>query len=128
MNTRNDQDLDIEIKNLNNKKIICIVAGALIAVACIVGMIFLNIIVEKTVTEASLAYEYGEISLDEYLNTVNSTMILSLLEWVCGLGITGGTALAVAGGIVNHVKAKNRMKKQHHRNVADEYGGNGVEF
>ena len=54
--------------------------------------------------------------------------LLTIIQSVLSILITGGAALAIVGGIVNHVKGKNRAKKLKRRSIAEEYGGNGVEF
>ena len=54
--------------------------------------------------------------------------MLSLVQVAFSLGLTGGLALAIVGGIVSHVKAKNRERIIRKRDLADNYGGNGVEF
>ena len=128
MSTGNNQDLNEEIKKYSNAKIICIAVGSLIAVLCLVTMIYLSVMVSKMSADAANDYFYGNIDYDTYQATLNKTIIFSVVEYVCGLIMTGGTALAVAGGIVNGVKARNRIRKLHRRNIAEEYGGNGVEF
>ena len=121
-------DLDQEIKKYNHNKVICIIIGVLIAVTCLALIIYLNILINNIAFEATYDYANDKIILEEYEQAMNKVMILSIVQGACGLGITGGAALAIAGGIVNHVKAKNRVRKQHRRNIAEEYGGNGVEF
>ena len=121
-------DLNQEIKKFQHNKAICIIVGVLIAVTCVVLLIYLGNVIDRMVYNAAYAYANGEIVLEEYEQTVNKAMMMSFAQYGFGLGITGGAALAIAGGIVNHVKARNRMRKQHRRNIAEEYGGNGVEF
>lgn len=128
MSTGYNQDLDSEIKKYRTNKIVCIAVGASIALLCIIVVIFISITVNKTTMDATIAYDSGEIGLEEYLTMMNKMSTLSIISSVLSLLITGGAALAIAGGIVNHVKGKNRAKKLKRRNIAEEYGGNGVEF
>lgn len=123
-----NQELESEIKRLQNKKVIFIIIGAIIAIACLVGIIFLNIHSNKVTNDATEAYVHGEISYDELVRIINGLVVLTLIDYVLGFGITGGIALAVAGGIVCHCKANNRKRILRRRNVANDYGGNGVEF
>ena len=128
MNTEYNQDLDSEIKKYRTNKIVCIAVGAAIAVICTIAVIFISITANRNTMDVMIAYENGEIGLEEYLATMNKISTLSIIQSVLSILITGGAALAIVGGIVNHVKAKNRVRKQHRRSIAEEYGGNGVEF
>lgn len=128
MNTGYNQDLDSEIKKYRTNKIVCIAVGAAIAVICTIAVIFISITANRNTMDVMIAYENGEIGLEEYLATMNKISTLSIIQSVLSILITGGAALAIVGGIVNHVKAKNRVRKQHRRSIAEEYGGNGVEF
>ena len=128
MSTGYNQDLDSEIKKYRTNKIVCIAVGAAIAVICTIAVIFISITVNRNTMDVMIAYENGEIGLEEYLATMNKISTLSIIQSVLSILITGGAALAIVGGIVNHVKAKNRVRKQHRRSIAEEYGGNGVEF
>ena len=102
--------------------------GSAIFVGSIIGVIILNITLDKTAYEAMQAYEEGQISLAEYLKITDGLSILGIIRTGLSLLSTGGAALAIAGGIVNHVKAKNRTRKLKRRSIAEDYGGNGVEF
>ena len=117
-----------EINKLKRNKIIFIAVGAVIAACCLIGIIAINVYSSKLFDDATTAYLYGEISLDEYDKALNYSIMLSLVQVVFSLGLTGGLALAIVGGIVSHVKAKNREKIIRKRDLADNYGGNGVEF
>lgn len=128
MNTGNNQDLELELKKYRRNKLICIIVGTVIFVSCIIGVIILNITLDKTAYEAMQAYEEGQISLAEYLKITEGLSILGIIRTGLSLLSTGGAALAIAGGIVNHVKANNRTRKLKRRNIAEDYGGNGVEF
>ena len=128
MSTGNNQDLELELKKYRRNKLICIIVGAAIFVGCIIGVIILNITLDKTAYEAMQAYEEGQISLAEYLKITDGLSILGIVRTGLSLLSTGGAALAIAGGIVNHVKAKNRTRKLKRRSIAEDYGGNGVEF
>lgn len=121
-------DLNQEIKKYNRNKAICIIIGVLIAVTCVALIIYLNMMINNIAIEATYDYANGRIILEEYEQAMNKAMMLSIVQGACGFGITGGAALAIAGGIVNHVKARNRVRKQRRRDIAEEYGGNGVEF
>lgn len=128
MSTGYNQDLDNEIKKYRTNKIVCIAVGAIVAVICTIAVIFISITVNKNTMDVMIAYENGEIGLEEYLATMNKISTFSIIQSVLSILITGGAALAIAGGIVNHVKGKNRAKKLKRRSIAEEYGGNGVEF
>ena len=128
MSTGYNQDLDSEIKKYRTNMIVCIAVGAIIAVICTIAVIFISITVNKNTMDVMIAYENGEIGLEEYLATMNKISTFSIIQSVLSILITGGAALAIAGGIVNHVKGKNRAKKLKRRSIAEEYGGNGVEF
>ena len=128
MSTGSNQDLEIELKKYRRNKLICIIVGTAIFVSCIIGVIILNITLDKTAFEAMQAYEEGQISLAEYLKITEGLSILGIIRTGLSLLSTGGAALAIAGGIVNHVKANNRTRKLKRRSIAEDYGGNGVEF
>ncbi len=128
MSTGSNQDLEIELKKYRRNKLICIIVGTAIFVSCIIGVIILNITLDKTAYEAMQAYEEGQISLAEYLKITEGLSILGIIRTGLSLLSTGGAALAIAGGIVNHVKANNRTRKLKRRSIAEDYGGNGVEF
>lgn len=123
-----NENLENEIARYQKKSTTCIVVGAIIAVACLVAIIVISIYSNKVADDIATAYGYGEISYEEAMEAINGLIVWSFVEGLFGLGITGGVAIAVAGGVVNSVKAKNRRKILARRDISDNYGGNGVEF
>lgn len=89
--------LEVEIEELKRKRTICIVIGAIIAgIAVIAGVVF-GARAIMDVINASTVQEIKEKDL-----LVN--IVLTVLELIA----TGGEALAIAGGVTSHVKAKRR--------------------
>ena len=127
-NNNNHEELKREIKRFTSRKNTFLAVGISLAVIGIIGSIFSSVYGSMILTEA-----FDELETTGMTEQYDKAMdVYNILTTVGSLGssllITGGAALAIAGGIVNGVKAKNRRRLLKRRIVAEEYGGNGVEY
>ena len=127
-NNNNHEELKREIKRFTNRKNTFLAVGISLAVIGIIGSIFSSVYGSLILSEA-----FDELEASGMTEQYDKAMdVYNVLTSVGSLGstllITGGAALAIAGGIVNGVKAKNRRRLLKRRIVAEEYGGNGVEY
>ena len=127
-NNNNHEDLKREIKRFTSRKNTFLAVGISLAVIGIIGSIFSSVYGSMILTEA-----FDELETSGMTEQYGKAMdVYNILTSVGSLGsallISGGAALAIAGGIVNGVKAKNRRRLLKRRIVAEEYGGNGVEY
>lgn len=127
-NNNNHEELKREIKRFTSRKNTFLAVGISLAVIGIIGSIFSSVYGSMILTEA-----FDELETSGMTEQYGKAMdVYNILTSVGSLGsallISGGAALAIAGGIVNGVKAKNRRRLLKRRIVAEEYGGNGVEY
>ena len=127
-NNNNHEELKREIKRFTSRKNTFLAVGISLAVIGIIGSIFSSVYGSLILSEA-----FDELETSGMTEQYDKAMdVYNVLTAVGSLGstllITGGAALAIAGGIVNGVKAKNRRRLLKRRIVAEEYGGNGVEY
>lgn len=127
-NNNNHEELKREIKRFTSRKNTFLAVGISLAVIGIIGSIFSSVYGSMILTEA-----FDELETSGMTEQYDKAMdVYNILTSVGSLGsallISGGAALAIAGGIVNGVKAKNRRRLLKRRIVAEEYGGNGVEY
>ena len=127
-NNNNHEELKREIKRFTSRKNTFLAVGISLAVIGIIGSIFSSVYGSLILQEA-----FDELETTGMTEQYDKAMdVYNILTTVGSLGssllITGGAALAIAGGIVNGVKAKNRRRLLKRRIVAEEYGGNGVEY
>ena len=89
--------LEVEVEQLKRKRNICIIIGSIIAGLAILAAIFFGAKAINDVIKATSSQEIKNID-------IVFDLVFAVLEIIVG----AGEAIAIAGGVTSHVKAKRR--------------------
>ena len=89
--------LEVEVERLKRKRNICIIIGSIIAGLAIIAAIFFGVKAINGMLKATSTKEINNIDLV-------ANLIFAVLEIIA----SAGEAIAIAGGVTSHVKAKRR--------------------
>lgn len=89
--------LEVEVERLKRKRNICIIIGSIIAGLAIIAAIFFGVKAINGMLKATSTKEINNIDLV-------ADLIFAGLEIIA----SAGEAIAIAGGVTSHVKAKRR--------------------
>lgn len=115
--------LEVEIERLKRKRNICIIVGSIIAGLGIIGAIFFGVRAISDLIKATSSQEIKNIDI-----------VFDLVFAVLEIIVVAGEAIAIAGGVTSHVKAKrresilNRLKQIKRENPEFEQNKNLIEL
>ena len=89
--------LEVEVEQLKRKRNICIIIGSIIAGLAIIAAIFFGVRAINNLLKATSSQEIKNID-------IVFNLVFAVLEIIA----SAGEAIAIAGGVTSHVKAKRR--------------------